>query len=452
MDKVIKKTKPFPIIGYYIVHILLGYLVRQSPILATLHAWGALAVGIVWALQGEPLKPAYVCSYIVGAEVLWRMSKASALWEFGKYSVIAIMLLSMMRKGLKFRFLPVLYFLLLVPGALMAISAFSSFDAFRKEISFNLSGPLTLCICTLFFFRYTLPKDKFYNLLLAITGPIVGIAFSIAIKIASFEDVKFSRSSNFMMSGGFGPNQVSSILGLGVFILLFYIIENPKAKHRLFLLGVMIWLAAQSALTFSRGGLYAVVLSVLPASLFLIQNPKIRNRVIAVSLTVYLLGSFVVWPKLVRYTDGNLKARFESTKTSGRDVLIDEDIQMWKNHFFLGVGAAQSKQHHKQNIASHTEFTRLLAEHGFLGLLAILTLLLISRQFFLRSSVNTQKGLVVGMVLWSFAYMCTAAMRIAAPSFIFGLAAVRILSEAVFSAPPQKNPESSNELPENFST
>ncbi len=43
-------------------------------------------------------------------------------------------------------------------------------------------------------------------------------------------------------------------------------------------------------------------------------------------------------------------------------------------------------------MASHTEFTRLLAEHGFLGLIALLLLLWIGARNLARVPVAWQRG------------------------------------------------------------
>ena len=69
-------------------HILMGPIIRNAPILATAHAGIVMLIGIGLALKKAPLAYiAYICAYIVGAEVLWRMSQASIPWEIGKYDL-----------------------------------------------------------------------------------------------------------------------------------------------------------------------------------------------------------------------------------------------------------------------------------------------------------------------------------------------------------------------------
>src|SRR5262245_60410610 len=70
-----------------IVHAPLAILMKGSPRLATIHALGALALGLWWAGPGRRFdRVAYVGAYITGAEVLWRMCDAYVVWEFGKYA------------------------------------------------------------------------------------------------------------------------------------------------------------------------------------------------------------------------------------------------------------------------------------------------------------------------------------------------------------------------------
>jgi hypothetical protein len=71
--------------------------------------------------------------------------------------------------------------------------------------------------------------------------------------------------------------------------------------------------------------------------------------------------------------------------------------------------------------AAHTEYSRLLAEHGLLGLMALLLLGLMFLQAFRRAPTPYAKGLTLAFMVWALAEMCHAAMRIAAISFLFAL-------------------------------
>jgi hypothetical protein len=53
--------------------------------------------------------------------------------------------------------------------------------------------------------------------------PAVSIAALALFGILTNPDITFNTESNFATSGGFGPNQVSSMLGLGALSLLFFL-------------------------------------------------------------------------------------------------------------------------------------------------------------------------------------------------------------------------------------
>ena len=71
----------------------------------------------------------------------------------------------------------------------------------------------------------------------------------------SVKDVVTNTESNFETSGGFGPNQVSTILGLGIFLFFVKIVLSSKTvliRNINVLFFVII--TFRGIVTFSRGG------------------------------------------------------------------------------------------------------------------------------------------------------------------------------------------------------
>jgi uncharacterized membrane protein YGL010W len=96
--------------------------------------------------------------------------------------------------------------------------------------------------------------------------------------------------------------------------------------------------------------------------------------------------------------------------------------------------------------SSHTEFSRLLAEHGLFGLGALLLLALMTAQRFRQAQTPVSRAMVLSMMGWSLLFMAHSAMRLAAPAFLFGLAFVNPLFRR---PPPVTAPaEREMELPE----
>jgi O-antigen ligase len=113
---------------------------------------------------------------------------------------------------------------------------------------------------------------------------------------------------------------------------------------------------------------------------------------------------------------------------TGRDELIRDELEIFLNYPALGVGPGMSEYYHyKFRVGSHTEYSRLLAEHGLFGLSSILILLVSIWLNLRKEHTNLGKAIVASFSLWSLLFMSSAAMRLVAPAFIFGVGFATIL-------------------------
>ncbi|MGH9841787.1 MAG: O-antigen ligase family protein [Blastocatellia bacterium] len=419
-----------------LAHFGLGLLLSGTPALSNLHVGAVVLLGFWYALSKPQLeRAAYVGAYITGSEILWRMTGAGVFWEFGKYAIVVIFTLALIRTGrLRAPILPILFLLLLLPSLVIPMANVDESEL-RRQVSFNLSGPLALAASSWFFSHIRLTGAQLRNLLMALICPIVSVAAKASYGIATAEKLVFIDDSNPLTSGGFGPNQVSAILGLGAlaaFVLVLSVSASRSTKI-LFLL-VSILLTAQCALTFSRGGLYMACGGALLAVLLLIRDRRARLRLVAVIAVLFLTINFLLLPQLDEFTGGALSKRFSDTKLTGRDNLVMADLQVFAENPTVGVGPGQTRHHRNREIgyalaAAHTEFSRLLAEHGAFGLVAIFVLLCMAFQHFAQAPTARGKAIAGSMTAWSLLFMTSAAMRLVAPGFIFGLTAATILPD-----------------------
>jgi O-antigen ligase len=422
---------------FFAAHALLGLMIYRYKSLATLHAFVTLALGLRWALAGRKQlhRVAYVGAYIVGAEVLWRMSNAVVFYEIGKYGVAAIFIVSLLRnRQLKGPALPLVYFLLLLPSAALTISENDWTDA-RMMLSFNLAGPLALMVSTWFFSHIKLSQEQLQSLFLTLVCPLISVASVTLFGTISNSDIRFTGESNLATSGGFGPNQVSASLGLGVFVALFCILRfKISSGLKILLFGAMCFLAVQSALTFSRGGLYNAAGAILIGSFYLLRDARARIQFILAAVLI-LAAVFIILPRLDNFTGGTLSSRFEDASLTNRGDIIWLDLQIWADHPILGVGPGLAKEYRQDlglRASAHTEFTRLLAEHGTLGFAAILALIFTIVSNMKRVRTVKDKATVAATMGWSLLFMLNAGMRLVAPAFIFGLSFTNLV--------PAKNP------------
>jgi hypothetical protein len=432
-------TDVAPRVGYVIaiilLHVPLALVMSRSTAAATVHAFVTLGIAFWFAGVGKRVdRIAYMGAYIIGAEVLWRQTGAMVFWESGKYAVSAIFLLGLMRfrAGTK-PALPVLYFMMLLPSALLTMEVLDVADA-RGQLSFNLSGPLALTVCALFFSQVRLTRNQIHRLFLAAIAPIVGITTVAVFHTATTKAINFGTEAVFATSGGFGPNQVSGVMGLGVLLCLLYIVgERQSMAIRLFLLGTMLVMATQSALTFSRSGLYCALGAAALAFLFLIRDARTRMRFIVMGAVLFAVGNFVIFPALESFTGGALSARYQKKGLTGRDEIARSDLELWARNPIFGVGPGVGYTARTEELgyrsAAHTEFSRLLSEHGSLGLIALLLLIGMTITRLRRAGSPRAKALTTAFLTWSILFMAVNAMRIAAPSFCFGLAFATLVPE-----------------------
>jgi len=169
-------------------------------------------------------------------------------------------------------------------------------------------------------------------------------------------------------------------------------------------------------------------------ALFFLARDRWRGSVaIQLLLSLGVISYFVVFPFLVNLTGGALVARFSDFDSTGRDVLALVDYQVFLDNPVFGVGVGQSTYYHIPYFGyakqTHTEYSRLLAEHGSFGLGIIILWLGVAIARFLRRSSAMDKALGLGFVAWALFYMLHAATRMVAPSLAFGLGMAHFVLE-----------------------
>ncbi len=408
-------------------HVPLALLMRDRPVLSTLHAMAAVAIGLIWAISGKhPHRVACVAAYLAGSEVLWRMTGSEFFWEGAKYGTVLIFVATLVRAGHLKPPVPIAsYFALLLPSTALVWLQIG-FSQARNVTSFNLSGPLALMVSVWFFSHLRLSWEGITRILFALILPVVGVLTLSFFGIVTSEDLTFGEGSNFATSGGFGPNQVSAVLGLAALAAFVLVLDHARPLlFRAVMLGLLLAFAAQSALTFSRTGVVALVASIGIGCVFLFQNRRARIT-LAIGLPVLILASmFVVAPRLESMTGGAIGDRFSDTSPTGRDQLARADWLIFLDHPVLGVGPGQAKA--LRSIAgrvglSHTEYTRLIAEHGILGLIALCLLIGTAVARFRAATGSRERAIVAMLYSWSALFMLVSGMRLVAPAFAFGLA------------------------------
>ena len=421
------------------LHIPLGILLYNFSILTVIHPLAVFAVGLYFAFRkNEPLeRTAWVAAYLIGIEVLWRMAHSPVFWEFSKYAAATIMIVALIQRGYyKVPFLPLLYLLFLTPACILTVLTGTLGDA-KDAISYNMSGPFFLVVSCWFFSHLKVNETRLKKFLLMMVVPLISVAVTTLFYTLTTENITFNDESNFATSGGFGPNQVSSLLGLGVFVcLLLFLSFKNNFSTTVYLISFALLFATQSVLTFSRGGMYNTLGAITVVVLFQTRSlTQVIRRLLPI-LAAAVIFIVLIFPSLNSFTGGSLQDRFEDTDPTGRTEIINADYQIFLQNPIIGVGVGNAEvlrgEYFYKAVASHTEFARVISEHGALGILALIALALGVVFRVLGQNSGIKKGFVAGVVLWSALFMMNAGMRLAAPSFMWGLSFLTIVT------PPSK--------------
>lgn len=379
------------------------------------------------------------CAYFTGAEVYFRMTKAFIFYETGKYAIMLFSILGIFFLGFKKNAFPyVLYLLFLLPGVLVSYDAISYDANFRTAVLFNLSGPLCLSLASIFIFGRTLSLKQFLKILDYIVYPLISMTVYIVLYTPDIREIITSTASNSAVSGGYGPNQVATVLGLGVFILFSRLLIPYR---NMLVQGTMMFFLAlmgyRALLTFSRGGVVVAVIMVLVFLVLLYFATSLKNKAkISFKMVAVSLAGVAIWSFTIIQTGGLIENRYANEDalgrekedvTTGRVELLATEIEAFKKSPILGVGVGRVKTYFETELGielpTHNEISRMLSEHGLFGIFALLVLIFAP----IVTKMNGRKNIYFYpfLIFWGLT-IAHSSMRIAAPAFIYALCLLNI--------------------------
>lgn len=422
-------------------HILLGIVIFLFQPLSILYGLFVFFGGIywIWKNNNHNEEALLVCAYLVGMEVFLRMTKGSVNHEFVKYSIILMLMLGMLFKGFSRNAVPYwIFLLLLLPGLVLGMIAVSGEVRFRQILMFNFSGPLSLAIASIYCYNRKITMKQLQQIFWFAAIPIICCATYLVLYTPDLKEVIIGTDSNFDTSGGFGPNQVATILGLGIFLFFTRALFASPNRLQLFInLGITFFFTYRALLTFSRGGLLTGLFMVLllVGIVFLKGNSNARLKIF-ISIVVSFAAILIIWLYTVvltggliekRYSNQDAQGREKESIASGREELALTEIELFLRDPIWGGGIGSGTVYRKQKfdmiMASHNEVTRMLGEHGVFGILGLLLLIITPLILYLD---NRHHFFMLSLLAFWFLTLNHAAMRTAAPSFIYALTLLKI--------------------------
>lgn len=427
-----------------ILHLLAGFLLTVSIIPKVVAVLVMIYALIDIVSSKNKNNEAFLwTAYFVSAEVLLRMTGGTISWEMIKYITILFLFTGMVVEKHS-RGVPVvfwLYILLLLVG--VAFSDIPADASLRKAVIFNLSGPISLGVSAMYFYNRTIEYNRFKEVLFFTLLPIMSMLTLLYFRTPSLKEITFGSTANFEASGGFGPNQVATALGFGIFLLATLLLLKGKITGSIYVdVFLLFYLIYRGLLTFSRGGILTGFMAFFVLSLFYLVA---RGKLVFLLkyLGIMLLFLITIWVYSTNVTGGMLENRYlgknslgeqKQDISSGRLDIFEEQLETFMENPVFGIGVGSGKYLRQEEYdghitgASHNEMSRLLEEHGLIGLFSLLLLFYASTLNFFKQGI-LYKGFIIAFATLWFLTINHSAMRIAFPGFIYGLSLINFYED-----------------------
>jgi hypothetical protein len=437
-----------------LAHIAFGAVLCFFPSLGSFYGISIVVFGLIYIIRNKNKNQEVlqVASYCTGSEVLLRMTHSVLNYEFAKYILIGLAVLGIFYNGLSRKSWPYwIYLLAFTPSLFFENDINNISRRLLNGIVFDLSGPICLGVIAIYAVDKKLSLTTMNSILFAIGLPILSCSMYVFLYSPDISIYLRGVNSNYFFSGGFGPNQVATVLGFGMFIFFTQFMINSATKIRFVVhLLIFTFLCYLGFMTFSRGGMITGCLICIVFLFSIYRNSKTYGKKKSKQGLLYFVSVLLIVITLISYqTNGlilkrytNLDHRGKSVKDSvtDRDELAKIQINLFVENPIFGIGLGEGmkilEKEKLRSVRSHDELTRLIANHGILGLLNIL--ILIITPLLLHYKLKQNIYLVTFFTFW-FLTINHSGMRIALPAFLYALMLLKVsIDDDIFFKTPNK--------------
>lgn len=441
---------------WFLVHVVLGISATISPFPMVIFFYAALGFSffnLFWVNPTErPRFIAEMVMYFASFEALGRLAGTDPYlpYELGKYILLFLCPLGLflLKKTTGKGLIGLIILILALPAAFFDESGQVTFN----DIKFNLLGLLNIGVVIWFFSSLEIRLKTLISWSKLMIYPIISVLVFTIIRTPNLDEVEFTLGANFATAGGFGSNQVSTILGLGVFLIAIAILLNYRITGFKWLDIILLGLfTIQGLLTFSRGGMIGGFFAILVVMFYLaklsiserknLRIPNFKKYVIPLGVLLFIVmivaNTITGGMLLLRYmgeTQGTLAGSADKNLnkiTTNRSDIFLEDVELFEDYPFLGVGVGASTylRDEYKGYAPHVELSRLIAEHGSLGIIIFSLFLLV---FFINKKNapdSISKGLLIAMFFLGFLATFHSATRTYITPLLMGISCIQIVPE-----------------------
>ncbi len=447
---------PKQALKWTIVHIALGAVTTVVPWLFIIYFYLFFFFNFNEAYsrvrRGDITMFILFMSYIFGFELLARMTKSNPYvpHEFVKYLMILFGVMLLVQNPKKPEKTGLVILVLILPGLFIDHSGLKAWS----DIVGCVLGPIGLALSVATIGNYSPPPLLINKVLRLIWLPFVSILINMYLKTPDYEDINFQLSASRAATGGASSNQASTILGFGMFLSFFsmYKGEGFSSKKLLDLAFVMLF-AFQGLLTFSRAGMLVGVIAIVLLLLIsgdTVVGPNSKKRRKKGFPIMYLLLGFAflvaTYSIVDNITGGKLTLRYQGETnataagnaekdldrmTSGRSNIIDGEMKIWSMYPLFGAGGGSSAHlrtimYGEAFLEPHVEPTRLLAEHGLLGLFVFFILIYIGWKSWLARKMINSGNLIFIIFVIAFLSSFHSSTRTFVTPFLIGLSSMTL--------------------------
>lgn len=456
-------SDPAQALKWTIVHAIIGAISAFTPWAFILYFYLILFFNVKQAFnalkKGNIIMFTLLVGYLQSFEQVARVSKSYPFVpsEFAKYISVLFGIYALSVSKRKSNPVGIAMFVMITPAIFFDLSGQRGW----AEIVNHFLSPLAVSLAVMLWGGYRPTELMISRLMRLIWLGFVSVLISVVVKTPELETVNFGLEGNSATSGGASTNQISTILGFGMFLTFYSLYKKENfSGYKLGDMAIFLLFSLQTLLTFSRGGMIGGVMAILvlvfgsavtesPSAESATGPRKKKKGFPVIYLVVGVILLFLAFTVVDQVTGGKLSLRYQGETqgtvggyaekdinriTSGRSGIVEDDIKVWLDNPIIGGGIGSSpylRMRYQTDggdfyITPHIEVTRLLSEHGILGIGYFVLIIYIGIRTWFRRNRLPLGDVLFALYILAIATSFHAAMRTFVTPFLISICAMSL--------------------------